>query len=263
MQTNHLFSFQRFVLLCKQSLIINKKLIGLTFIGYISTLFIVSFLFQSMCEFRNWDNNNYEMMLVTLFSVWGIIYASHSFTGFRSKEKSISYLMLPATNAEKYIFEFVTRIVLFVVMMPLLFWITVNLEGAIAHHFIPEFANYKFSFLNPELTSKNPVQNEGWISLAIVQGILFVFITAFTGASYFTKSPLLKISFTVTLIASGYSILVFILVKGLNINKFHHENSMFLMNHGRLSIALLGMGIIIVNVCLLAIAWFSLKEKEV
>lgn len=260
MQTNNLFTFQRFAMLCKQSLIINKKLIAISLSGFTGILFIALIVLQSAASFENWENHDYMVTFVFLFFQLGIIYSGLSFPAFRSKEKCMAYLMLPATASEKFVFEFLSRIVLYILLMPLLFWIIANLEGAVVHYFIPEMTNYTFSFIG---LNKTHIENEGWISYAIVQGMLFVFISCFTGASHFTKSPLVKTLFTFPVLIAGFGLFIFLLIKGLNLEGIHVENNrMFFIKNERDGMVFLAILATMINLSLLAIAWFRLKEKE-
>jgi len=263
METNNSFSMQRFILLCKQSLIINKKLIGISLVGFSGTLFIALIFLQSVNHFNNWRNENYMATFAVAFFSLGLVYSSLSFPAFRSKERSMTFLMLPTSSSEKYVFELMSRIVLFMLLMPLLFWIVANLEGAIVHSFVPEFANFKFSFGEgwSKITQKEPF--DGWAKLAMVQGCLFVFIAPFVGASHFSKSPLLKTLFSLSLIMVGYALFTFLLVKGLNLEEYHPANDrvLFISNEHQ-AIASLAIGTTVINLCFLAIAFFRLKEKE-
>jgi hypothetical protein len=82
--------------------------------------------------------------------------------------------MLPISSSEKFAFELITRIILFLVMMPLLFWVVANLEGAIVHSYVPEFVNYKFSFEDAYNKLTNSDKNNYWLVFSFVQGGLFV-----------------------------------------------------------------------------------------
>jgi len=263
METNNSFSFQRLMLLGKQSFVINKKLIGISLGGFSGILFLILWGNQSGKNFSNWQNGDYLGTFASLFFVLGIIYASLSFPAFRSKEKSMAYLMLPASASEKFLFEFVNRIILFIFLMPLLFWVIANLEGSVVHYFVPELKNYTFSFGQAfSEISKQPEFNT-WAKLAILQGCLFVFISSFTGASYFSKSPLLKTMFTLSFIVAAYTMLTLLLFKGLNIREFRPVNDRVLFIYGKnCAIVALAIGITVINLCFLAIAWFRLKEKE-
>src|SRR5665647_3805750 len=123
METNTIFSFQRLLLLFKQSLIINKKMIGITVAGFAGLLFIVLIIMQSAANFNNWSNQDSMATLIFIFFQMGILYAGYSFPVFRTKEKSMTYLMLPVNASEKFVFELLSRIVLFVVLMPFIYWV--------------------------------------------------------------------------------------------------------------------------------------------
>lgn len=263
MQTNNLFSFQRFMMLYKQSLRINKKLIVITLSGVSGTLFVSLMFFQSMSHFQNWQQKDSLAVLIFFFFSMGILYSSLSFPAFRSKEKRLAYLMLPVSNSEKFVFELLVRIVSFIIFMPIIFWVVANLEGIVIHHYIPKFINYKFSFGQAwiEFTNNKPVK--GWNMLAFIQGGLFIFIAAFTGASHFSKSPLVKTLFTFSIIIGGYALYTYLLFKGFNIKEYHPLNDRILFIHNKNQFfTFLAVAIMVVNLSLLAIAWFRLKEKE-
>ena len=261
METNNSFSFQRFTMLCKQSFIINKKLIGISLGSFSGMLFLILLGNQSGAHFNQWENHDYLGTFVFLFFVLGIIYTSLSFPAFRSKEKSMAYLMLPASAPEKFLFEFVNRIIVFILLMPLLFWLIANLEGSVVHYFVPELKNYTFSFGEAfSEISKQPEFNF-WAKFAIIQGVLFVFITSFTGASYFSKSPLLKTMFAFSLIIAVYGFYVYLLIKGFDLQGIRVENNFFIKDKDE-AIVYMAIGATAINLCLLAMAWFKLKEKE-
>jgi len=263
MQTNNLFTLQRFTMLFKQSLRINKNLIGISLAGVSGTLFVTLMLFQSKSHFQNWEQKDSLAAFIFFFFTLGFLYSSLSFPAFRSKEKSMAYLMLPASNSEKFVFELLTRIVAFIILMPMLFWVVANLEGIVVHHYFPKFINYKFSFGQAwiEFTNNRPIK--GWNMLAFIQGGLFVFIAAFTGASHFSKSPLVKTLFTFSIIIGGYALYTYLLFKGLNIKEYQPSNDRILFYNNKDQVfTFFAVAIMVVNLSLLAIAWFRLKEKE-
>jgi len=263
METNNTFSFQRLMLLSKQSLIVNKKIIGISLAGFSGILFIALIVLQSAANFKNWENRDSMVTFLFFFVQMGILYAGFSFSAFRTKEKSMTYLMLPASVSEKFVFELLTRIVLFILIMPLLFWMIVNIEGAIVKYYIPELTCYKFSFGETWSEINHQLHNDGWVKFATVQGCLFVFFAVFTGASYFSKSPLLKTLFVFSILVAGYALFTFLLVKGLNLKAFHPARSgVLFMNDKNSVIIFFAILATVINLCLLSIAYFKLKEKE-
>ena len=260
METNNLFSFQRFMLLCKQSLIINKKMIGIALIGFAGTLFITLLLFQSRySNINSWGIENDTITFFFMFIILGIIYTSLSFPAFRSKEKSMTYLMLPASTSEKFVFELVSRFIVFIVLMPVLFWSVTNLEGVIVHHFVPSFEHYRFSF-NEDFRNyftRNGKLDDPYLFF-FLQLVLFGFIFSFAGASHFSKSPLLKTLFAFTIIVAGYMLFILIMVKVLHLN----YNNMPFVNDKNDLLKFFNYSILVINLSLLAISFFRLKEKE-
>lgn len=266
MQTNNLFSFQRFMMLCKQSLIINKKTILLTLAGFSGILFMILALSHYLHP-DTWNNIDYVKNLIFLFFLLGIIYSGLSFPAFRSKEKSMTYLMLPASSSEKFVFEFLSRIIVFVILMPLLFWTVANLEGAVMHFYVPELKHYGFSFGETWSAIKEIESKFGaWATYAIIQGGLFAIIVPFTGAAHFSKSPLLKSMFTFSILVAAYSFYAWLLVKGFNLEAFdfdHENGSVLFIKNDHDVIVSAAVAMTVINLCLLSIAFFRLKEREV
>jgi hypothetical protein len=135
------------------------------------------------------------------------------------------------------------------------------LEGRIVHHYVPQLASDRFSFV--ETISKSIKTQKGlfWGIFGTIQAILFVFTAAFAGASHFYKSPLIRTLFTFSLIVAGYFLFSYLLFRGLNLKVYHPTVpfAFFTKNRILMFFALAGL---LVNVTLLAIAWFRLKEKE-
>lgn len=251
----------RFVALCKQSLIINKRAIWITLGGSSVILFFLLYFLQASQQFSDWDNVDYSGVFAFIFFPLGILYSGLSFPAFRSKEKSMAYLMLPLTQAEKFLFEFLTRILLFMVIIPPLFWIVANLEGAVVHYFVPELAHYRFSFGEAWLKLTSHGYFAGWTLFAVVQGWLFSLLLFFTGASHFSRMPFQKTWFSFGALFFGYTFFILFLGKLLGLQGIVNIR-MFFFKTDQSAIAALGLAIGVINLCLLAISWFRLKEKE-
>jgi hypothetical protein len=270
MQTNDYFSAGRFLMLCKQNIVMYKKTMIMAITGFAGILFILLLLFQSKNHFRDWSIGSCLNMFFFLFFVLGLIYTSLSFPAFRSKEKSISYLLLPASTLEKYVFEIVSRIILFMVIMPLLFWLIANLEGYFINRFVPFHPDYQFSFVQAyeELTSSRVINNFSGdpflVKYGFIQLGLFVFIFSFGGASYFSKSPLLKTVFTFSILVLGYVLFGYLLYKGLNLKGYNSPDHKLLGMDTRTNPWIItSVAFTTFNLTFLTFSFFSLKEKEV
>jgi hypothetical protein len=257
------FSDKRFLLLAKQALRLNKKLIGAALAGVASTIFVALLLFQALSNFRNWQQAEYFVTFIIFFLLLGIIYACLSFPAFRSKARSIDFLMLPASTLEKFIFEFIVRIFAFVVLMPVIFWIVANLEAAIVHHYVPKLPDSDFSFSEGWADLTNNIRISGWQKFMIIQACLLVLIGAFTGSVHFSRSPLIKTLFAFSLVLVAYILYAYLLFKGLDLENFVPENERVLFIHNEEQAnAFFALAALIVNMSLIAMSWSRLKEKE-
>lgn len=282
MKTNHDFSFQRLLLLGKQSLLINKKMIWISLAGFSGLIFGQLSLFQHINNYSSWHSRDNLVSFLILFFFAGVYYTGLSFPAFRTREKTMAYLMLPTSNAEKFLFELLCRIFMFLILMPTIFWLVANLEGMIMHSLVPRLTTYQFSFgeAYSEITSNGTLQ--GWGILLVTQEVLFVVIAAFTGASHFSSSPILKTMIAVFLIFGGYMLFAYLLIKGFYMDNGLHQSSSFIDAANKISaipkfsILLtidatnkssgtpkLAILLTFINLCLLTIAWFRLKEKEI
>jgi len=263
MEPNNTFSLQRFKLLFKQSYRINKKSVGISLAAIAGTMFIFLILSQSSSQFKNWNQAQGLAIFKVFFFLLGIFYTSFAFPAFRSKEKTMAYLMLPVSTYEKFIFEILIRLVAFILFIPLLFWVVANLEGIIVHYFVPDLINYKFSFYDAFTKFAQNNSLRGWSVFAYIQTVLFVFIAAFTGASHFSKLPLMKTLFVFSVIQVGFVLFAYLLYKGLNLKEvnFSIERLLFIKNKAQ-GIIFYEISAMIINISLLTISWFSLKEKE-
>jgi hypothetical protein len=148
--------------------------------------------------------------------------------------------------------------------MPLVFWAVANFEGVVVHSFIPEFKNYKFSFEQSfsEMLNKNG-STEWWLKYVAIPGVLFVFIAPFAGASHFSKSPLIKVLFTFAIIAGGYALLIYLLFKGFNLKEYRPSSNRILFISSReQAFTFLAILMTAIDLALVSISWFKLKEKE-
>lgn len=204
--------------------------------------------------------NNYHIP-VFLFAFFGgcLIWCGQAFPGFRSKEKSMDYLMTPAFSFEKFLFEFINRILLFLILFPIIYWAVTNLVTGIFHHYIPEYISYKFAY--GELIGTRLSTRE----LTLMGSLGFLMFTLpFTGATYFKKLPLLKTILFVALLVSIYFGIGYLLFKGLNVQEYRPANNSILFMQSEEDAQLAGIwAAILGNIVILTIGYFKLKEKEV
>jgi hypothetical protein len=260
--SNNIFSRKRFLLLFKQHFIHNAQLLLLSTGAYIGVIFIVLSITQAGNDLRPHNLEIFQGFLIGFVSVFGILYVGHSFPAFRSKESTINYLMNPASVLEKFTFEFVSRIGLILIMLPLLFWCTFNLQGYIFGIFTP----YTFEPIGLQHTVilDVPPQYLSILYAVVTGGVLFVLSLAFAGSAMFDKQPLVKTLFSLAVIVIlfvGYS---YVVVEHLGVGRYNPPEEMMLIPNNEFeamrasALALFGGTIV-----MLLVTYRKLKEREV
>src|SRR5690606_19233305 len=129
MKISDTFNITRFGLLVKQHLIHNHRMLLISIVGFCGGLFMLLLIIQAMNQFDSWSQDAYYGTFITIFIATALLYAGTSFPSLRSREKSYSYLLNPASTLEKFLFELISRIVLFIILIPLLYWVVFHVEG--------------------------------------------------------------------------------------------------------------------------------------
>ena len=259
--SNNIFSLKRFLLLWRQYFIHNTDFLLLSAVAYIGTIFIVLSVVQAGEDLRPHDADGFQAFLVGFVAVFGIVFAGHAFPAFRSKESTISYLMVPASATEKFMFEFISRIAV-VLLMPLLFWVTFHLQG----FFFAIFTDDAFQIVGMEYLVKIDVsENFRFLVYAITTaGVLLAFVLAFSGAAMFGKQPLVKSLFAVAVIVMFFMGYVYIVLEHLGLEKYDPPETMFLIPLDEVrALQMVSLGLFIAIVVMLFVAFRKLKEREV
>ena len=263
--SNKLFSTQRFSLLFKQHVMHNSQFLWLSIGAYVGVIFIVLSVLQIFNPLhRPHSLKEFQLYLAVFFLLFGILYAGHSFPAFRLKESSISYLMLPASALEKFTFEIVSRIGIVLVTLPLLYWITFNVQGYFFTMFTDEIfepigIQYLVKFKAPPAQLSLPA-----LYFMLTGGVLLAFSLAFTGAAMFTKQPLVKTLAVLALAAIFFVGYIYIIMVPLGVSKFNPTQTLMLLPMGELRLfTTLAVSFFAGTVVMLFVAFRKLKEREV
>jgi len=264
MQIQKHFSGKRFIKLFKLYWYENGQTTLISLAAFSMIIMIVLFIFQSANEFRTWNTSFFMGFFLLFYIGFGLIYGGYAFPAFRKKETTINYLLLPASAFEKYSFEFITRVVVYTVLAPCLYWLLANIEGHIAHFFFPKFKNYQFrwsegiqSFFEQSINWEEPLIQ---ILLLVIVGL---FVVAFAGASKFRKNPLLKSVLVFGLLFGGFTFMIYLLFEVGNIHEYHKDTLLFLKTRNDPPWYVIIIFLIFPIIGLSSAAYFKLKEKEV
>jgi len=260
---NNTFSIHRLSLLFRQSLLHNSRLIWLALIGYCGLVIILLLFFQAAQNFKMQSTEIYQALFVTIFIAGGVACAGSSFTSFRSKEKTYTYLMIPASPSEKFAVEFILRVVLFVVLVPILFYLIYMLEGTIVQVLANDYSFASGNIFQLPSLPERPVGMEGtWLILfiALLSGI---FIIPFTGSVSFAKNPLIKTMFTLAAMVMINVALIYFFIEIANFKRYEPaENGLLFIRSPENALVVFTWFAVLLDIALLAGAYFKLKEKE-
>lgn len=264
MKQNKYFNLNRFVKLFRNDLLIHQKTYLFAILGLAIGLYIVTyFMMRTTMHFSS--NNYIALMMFFLMSVGAII--GNSFPAFTDQIKSGNYLLAPGSIFEKFIVQFAIRIILFIPLALLIFWIDTHLAKATlipvpSLGFNPSvnIVDYQFSDLFkpiPHLRDKIVVGISIFSTLCIL----------FAGSIYFRRFALIK-----TLVFIGVSVFTVILTLVLFSHLFFPEITHgwdinlkpYYISEDLYNIQLFAYVVgSLTWLFFLALAYFKLKEKEV
>jgi hypothetical protein len=273
------FSAKRFYKCLNYDLVLNGKTYLFTLIGLMMVLLIINLInlnsFSSFYRLNygfntiNFDNyfyNSYYLPVFVFFIIVGsILSAGTSFSALRTSQKSINYLLFPASSLEKFLVQFLIRIPVFVMLFIPIYW----LNFKFSYNFYSLFdtvseAVKSYGLLSP-FQPKN--MDDTALCLIVITAVMSS-LFAFVGAAYFKKYALFKSVFTFGLTAF-FMFLLMVLFSHLFYE--HHANEFFQVklkmfpvyeNFNSIEIYTITLftGL---SIFLLPLAYFKLKEREV
>lgn len=260
MKTSDTFSITRFLLLVKQHLIHNHRMLLLSIVGFCGGLFILLLIMQAMNEFDTWTKDAYYHTFLVIFIATGLLYAGTSFPGLRSRERSFGYLLNPASTFEKFLFEFFSRIAIFLVLVPLLYWAIFHAEGFFLQAIHAQFQFAPYSFTDLAVLMMLPSHLANWLlAMGLVMGLL-IFTLPFTGATVFMRYPLPKTLFIVSITFFFHMFLVYICLEILEFDGPGNGTVLGMDGDGAIKFFTIYAGV--ANIVLLTASYFKLKERE-
>ncbi len=255
------FSIKRIALLMQKNIYENTK-------GFLKGLSILFGAFMVIILFTMYDNfsalKTMNFFYNAGFIVTGILVAGMAFSNLRSKEKTMSYLSLPASTIEKLLAELLISTVVFFAVY-------------VSAFYIFNFLMILFGqVVNVEVELVNIFREE--VLMKYWYFIIFQSI-AFAGAATFRKRPLLSTGFS--LFVAGNAIILYLLIFAMILKNTGQPTSIAVDSLGIHDIDtnsdvsdLFPYSMFIVNTAknlfyyatapvFWTVAYFKLKEKEV
>lgn len=250
-----IFNFKRFINYARCQLALNKKSGMLKIGGSAVALFLFAIFLLGTRAIRGAEGWHALFLGSGILAI--LLVVGSAFPSLRKKGEAMQFLTLPASLFEKFVFEFLVKVVLFLALYPLFFY----LIGQMAVGFA-DFVFYKQKVIPFDFHIMQLVRNNEALYL-IIWGIVFGVSLFFAGSTAFRKLPqvmtLLFIGLAISLV-SGY---MYIVVEEMNLGRGIGE---FMEHHFKepelfLPYVYTFLGLSAISA--LAFAFFKLKEKEV
>ena len=264
MTSNNTLSFQRLTLLLKQNFLHHYKLFGIYVAAFAGGVFILLLVIQMAEEFRDQPIGKFFKIFVALFIITSVLATGTAFPNLRTKEKALSYLLLPASTLEKLIVELLMRVLFLIILVPVLYWAVFGVENFMISAINPDYqliGDIKLEL--PDGPSNQDGMQGLWYTL-FISLTLSMFLLPFAGSTIFVKNPLIKTLFALAIIVVFNVLLVYFFVEILNFKDFHPRTKHVLfISSARSALTAGTIASVIFNVGLLATSYFKLKEREV
>ena len=262
--SNNIFEGKRFLLLWKQHFIQNNQLLILASVAFMGVVFAILTLAQIGNELRPHDFENFGGTMLGFVGIAGVLYVGHSFPALRSKENTMVYLMIPGSVLEKFLFEYLSRVGIVFIFLPILFWTTFHLQG----YFITLFTEHVFEPIGLSAFSNKinlqDVDEAGWLSTMIITGVILGFTTAFAGSAMFSKQPLVKTLFALAMFAAFYSGFAYLVIEPLRVGMYDPPADMWLIPRDEVGVfRFFSSAFALGTIVMLFVAFRKLKEREV
>lgn len=213
--SSDIFNVSRFLNYGRHYWILHNRLFIVAMIAYMGLMFVV-LNFVQLTEYKGQlDANAFVILGMISVGIYGLLILGHAFPAFRSKERSIDYLLIPASAFEKYLFEIISRWIVIIILLPVLFWVTFHFQGLFAHL----FSGDSFEFIHLQNFTQIEVVEDAIGMNPRILGIVSVFcasllvlIFSFAGTTTFTKQPLVKTLFSMATLLFGFWIYAFVIM---------------------------------------------------
>ncbi len=267
---NSFFNLKRFARLFRYEIVTNYKYYGL-FLGGITFFLsaILTFNMYGSIHSGTYHYSNYIPWLIIFIVGMGTIGISTAFPATKNKVTLSGYLMLPASIFEKYLVQFVVRVVLLIPILLFIFWIDAQIARKIVMLIydgeIIEFEAFSFSKI---FYMMNTGQHSFMAKCLIYSGTMAAISFLFCMATFFNRYKLFKAVITYFII-----IMLFLLSMTIYSHLFFSEKLDYLFdiyvqeyfiskewNNIPLFFTILSIGL---SLFMLPLGYFKLKEREV
>ncbi|MFB6343039.1 hypothetical protein ACE01N_15825 [Saccharicrinis sp. FJH2] len=255
-----IFSIKRFGLLIRREVIMKRSFLLIASVGlFIAITAVTLFILGVDRNYRSWDINKQSALFLALFAICGIVFSGTAFPAFRNSKKTMDYLLIPNSMTEKYLFEVLFRILIYILVFPVLFWLAANFAGAIFNSFTTTHYELGYNLWTPfKMIHKEVHFTQGEVTIYAM--VLFLISIPFTGSAFFSKAPLFKTLIFLAVLIGTYWLYGWILDEIFGFTHAHGFDPDITKETG---MNIVTSVLVFSTLVLHASAFFRLKEKEV
>lgn len=267
---NNLFDLKRFKEYASLEITYQKQLVYYGLAAIVSFIIISLFFIRAINENAISEGDLFGLFIFT-YIILAATVVNRSFLSFRSTKKLISFLTFPVSQFEKFLFEYLSTVVIGVFVVPFLILFAYMVEGEIHQLINPEIGYTGLDFITDVIEKwwlMNSTGNEAQFRI-LVGGMICLIPWSianviFTGNSFFKKLPLLK-----SVIFSGLYIAFHIFLSYLIFAKMGaqeyitNDYKLFFFSSSSAAIIFMLGYILLANAVFVYSSYLKLKEKEI
>lgn len=142
MKTSKSTSFSRLALLLKYDWLMNKRTYLTALFGVLGMIILVyQVVLYSNSGYLTFGTGYSHGIFISGYFILCLLWLGQSFLALRNPQNAKTYLMLPASPAEKYLTELLTKMIGLLVIYPVIFWVAANVGLGLFQIFGPLLFN--------------------------------------------------------------------------------------------------------------------------
>ncbi|MCL3782422.1 hypothetical protein EMN47_18730 [Prolixibacteraceae bacterium JC049] len=261
------FNPKRFARLYRHDMLMNYKMYGM-FLLAISIIIFGALFFIMLDRYHNFGLNRYMPFLIMTIIFGGILSITTAFPMTKNKVSLTSFLMQPASIFEKFMVQFLNRIVFFFPLLLIIFWIDAHLaQGIVSMFEFPRDVNIA-DFSYGEVWNTRDFVKAREEALWLLIGMFWTIVSfAFMGSTIFNRYKLFKVLIffgLVVFVGVCYSVVLSHIFLPGRTTGFEVEMISYKIYGETYNVELFAyLFASLSSLFLLPLAFYKLKEKEV
>ncbi|AZQ64155.1 hypothetical protein EI427_18565 [Flammeovirga pectinis] len=266
---NKLFDLKRFKEYASLEITYQKQLVYYGLAAIVSFIIISLFFIRAINENAISEGDLFGLFIFT-YIILAATVVNRSFLPFRSTKKLISFLTFPVSQFEKFLFEYLSTVVVGVFLVPFLILFAYMVEGEIHQIINPNIGYTGLDFITDVIEKSMRANSEDKMQVKKLLGIMICLIpwsianVIFTGNSLFKKLPLIKSIIFSGIYIAFHVFLAFLIFGKMGAQEYITDDYKLFFFSSRSAAVVFMIGyILLANAVFVYSSYLKLKEKEI